>query len=263
MKRYTLMVMAMVLLAVSSPAMATDTPPGTAAQTAPAAENSNCPKPPGTPVEAIFSGLKSVSLLIRVTPTSFIEAVECHGKEEECAAQQYTIPSEVSESEGDALHEEFRRFRKRAADDQRLLYIKNLKADYNIFPASLYPNVLKSKFEARVRAKILPFLTHDISHCATQDILVFEGGGWEQQKKIDETVATKGNLTVYVDLRAASFKGQKAALLTYGYYRPDVIGIPKTAVTVIPLDQDDTEIAKQLDSFISGIKVEIEDILKY
>lgn len=175
----------------------------------------------------LFRDLKGVNLYVRV-PNTYIDAVKCHGREQQCADEVTTSGS--------------------AAE-----YVKFLTDNYRLYREPLRAENLTRVFSDMLTDKLMPFVLPG-PDCKPPQIVVLNPVNRGDYLK-DATQNDTATLTFAVTLKVEDSASPPIAILTVNYYRPDPTRtsfwteVLPNYVTAIPLNLPDDQIAALVRKF--------------
>ena len=122
-----------------------------------------------------YKGLKQVALYISI-PSSYEEALRCHGKEQDCLEQ----------TQGSRVRNDSKR---------RQAYIQDLINTYQQYPKALSRENLTKLFSERIKERIFPFVQRD-ELCRIPEIKIVSRQDYEAVFKEEDTYLIVANINV-------------------------------------------------------------------
>lgn len=183
--------------------------------------HADCKPPPLQADWILFRDLKAVNLYVRV-PNTYIDAVKCHGREQQCADEVTTSGS--------------------AAE-----YVKFLTDNDRLYREPLHAEKLISVFSDMLSRKLMPFVLRG-PDCKPPQLVILNREDRGDYLK-DATQNDPATLTFAVTLKMEDSTTPPIAILTVNYYRPDPARtsfwteVLPNYVTAIPLNLPDDQIA--------------------
>lgn len=201
------------------------------------AREAECKKAAAIPLNPIYRGLKNVSIYVRVTPVSYLKAIECHEHEDQCANEHGAIYRLMKPPEG-----------------WREGYVKSLKSEYDAFPKILYPQTLSGLLAKIIKGKLAGYVTTE--GCQPPNFAVLDEKSFHAFEAIDEQgQSDKDTLTIVVQIRMVENFNPRIALLSTNFYRPSA-GLRSQLIEndalILPLEGGDLQetIKKWADNFV-------------
>ena len=193
-------------------------------------------KPMWKPENPIFNDLKRVNLLVDGLANKYQDALDCHGREAQCADQALKY-----------------------APERRPEFLKSLADNYRAYPEPVRRERVLSVFSTMLKQKLMPHVAPG-PDCSVPDPVVIDlrkQQGLPQHEAIEGDPAT---LTVSVIESITSDTKPPIAVFSVILYRPDPTHADfgtqmPSFVTAIPLDLPDDQIASRLDEFVSHFQV--------
>ena len=142
--------------------------------------------------QPIFRDLKAVNLYIDIPP-KYQEALDCHGREEDCVklASGYGLPQFDSAK-----------------------YIQNLKEMYDRYPTDLHPDVLTALYRDRLKTAFSSVLPRD-SSCEPPEPVVLD------RKTVALRDKSMTDITLTIIVTVVDTTKPPIAILTSSYFRSD------------------------------------------
>jgi hypothetical protein len=197
------------------------------------AAQANCKQEAKQSNWTLFRDLKGANLYVRV-PNTYIDAVKCHGREQQCADEVTTSGS--------------------AAE-----YVKFLTDNYRLYREPLHLEKITTVFSDMLSRKLMPFVLPG-PDCKPSQLVILDREDRGDYLK-DATQNDPATLTFAVTLKIEDSTAPPIAILTVNYYRPDPARISfwtevlPNYVTAIPLNLPDDQIAALLQKFANHFEV--------
>lgn len=197
-----------------------------------------CKKESAIPSNPIYRGLKKISIYVRVTPASYLKAVECHEHEDRCADEHGNLYKLMTPPKG-----------------WREIYVQNLKNEYDAFPMTLHPQTLSALLASSIKEKLAGFVTA-ADGCQAPNFTVLDEKSFHSFEAADEHgQSDKDTLTIVVQIRMIENSNPRIALLTTNFYRP-CAGLRSQLIEndaiILSLDTSDLQevVKKWADNFV-------------
>lgn len=190
------------------------------------------------PAFKTFQDIKTIALYVDVRPNAYKIAVDCHGREEECA----------DENGGLSLYPE-----------RRKEFIEDLKSTYDLLPKPLHEKNLQGFLTDAIKTKFGPYLLEN-EDGTTNDIVIIQNTGSEDYNTTLNTLVVMADLTIFDDIEPP------VAVLDLEFVRPehDYANFWQQYTlqrsTAIYLDMTDQEISKQLDALMNFHILSLDEV---
>jgi hypothetical protein len=195
------------------------------------------------PSRHIFWNLKGVNVYVMI-PTNYWDAIECHGREDECMRHSSSFGNPSSESK----------------------YVQDIKEKYNSYPKALLPEAIEAIAVPEVQKNLGKYVSPD-SECRVPPVKVLhhEHPFPDTTSNGLEAIYNPGTVTITI---AIQFIDLGKAMLTSTMFRPD-IERPSyedsiaTRVALVDLDKGDAAIKEQIEGYLGTLpSVRLETIGK-
>ncbi len=177
-----------------------------------------------------FRDISAIGIFYRGT-AAYEEAVECHGREEECA----------DENGGLKIYPE-----------KQEEYIQDLKRMYANYPRQIRKETVEKLFLEKAQEVISPYVVSENKEPIILDDYNFH-----------EFVETPGHLTIVIDARIVNHTEPNIAIISFGFYRPDISNFTSAMkmrhFVAAPLNLSEDYLEKEVKDLLKNFRIPVEE----